>query len=178
MSRAGRRAVVVLGYSEGGEDRLHPVCAARLVRAAALATEQDVVVLSGWARTAGGRSEAALMAAAWDGSAAELVVDEVARTTVENAVNAVRDALAAGAGEILVVTSSWHAPRARAAFRWLLRGTGVRVRTASPPGRSLRASAREIGLWPLLAAQLAAAPSPSLTGRPSTRGVDRPIDGG
>ena len=45
------RVVVVLGYSHGGGDELHPVCAARLERAAEVATADDVVVLSGWART-------------------------------------------------------------------------------------------------------------------------------
>ena len=54
----GGRVVVVLGYSSGDEVELHPVCAARLERAAEVATADDVVVLSGWARTSGGHSEA------------------------------------------------------------------------------------------------------------------------
>ena len=55
------RVVVVLGYSDGGRGELHPVCAARLERAAEIATSEDVVVLSGWARVSGTHSEAALM---------------------------------------------------------------------------------------------------------------------
>jgi len=54
----------------------------------------------------------------------------------------------------VVVTSSWHAPRARAAFRWFLRFTGIRVTTASPAGGSARASLREAPLWLLLPFQL------------------------
>jgi uncharacterized SAM-binding protein YcdF (DUF218 family) len=100
------------------------------------------------------------MAEAWSGAAAQLVLDEDARTTVENALNATRDIRRAGAREVVVVTSSWHAPRATAAFRWLLRGTGVRVRAATPRGRSVRALARELGLWPVLVGQLRAARRP------------------
>ena len=152
-----KRVVIVLGYSDGGPGELHPVCAARLACAAGIATGDDVVVLSGWARDHDARSEAELMAAAWRGSSAELVVDPDARTTVENMVNALNDVLRVGAREVVVVTSSWHAPRAKAALRWLLRHTGVKVRSASPPERSLRASLRELALWPLLPFQLWAA---------------------
>ena len=151
------RVVVVLGYSDGGRGQLHPVGAARLVRAAEIATGEDVVVLSGWARVAGTRSEAELMAAAWQGCARELVVDPDARTTVGNATNALNDIRRVGAREVVVVTSRWHAPRAKAAFRLLLRGSGVRVVGLFPPERrDLRASLRELPLWVLLPAQLAA----------------------
>jgi uncharacterized SAM-binding protein YcdF (DUF218 family) len=156
VTRAAR-VVVVLGYSGDHSGTLHPVCAARLARAAELATDEDVVVLSGWARNPSQKAEAELMAAAWSGAAAEVVVDPVARTTVENAVNAVDDVRRVGARAVVVVTSSWHAPRARAAFRWLLRRSGVSVRSVSPPGRSVRAFLRELALWALLPAQLAAA---------------------
>jgi uncharacterized SAM-binding protein YcdF (DUF218 family) len=151
------RLVVVLGYSDGSGDGLHPVCAARLEKAAQIATGEDVVVLSGWARADESRSEAELMASAWRGTAAEVVVDPDARTTVENMANALNDVLRVGAKEVVVVTSSWHAARAKAALRWLLRHTGVKVRTASPPGGSARASLRELVLWPLLPFQLWAA---------------------
>jgi uncharacterized SAM-binding protein YcdF (DUF218 family) len=148
------RLVVVLGYSDGGGTELHPLCAARLAHAAALTTAGDVVVLSGWARTPGTQPEAALMRAAWRGVAREVVVDPDARTTVENLANALNDVLRVGADEVVIVTSSWHAPRATAAMRWLLRQRGVDVRADSPPGRSARASLRELTLWPLLPLQL------------------------
>ncbi len=94
------------------------------------------------------------MEAAWRGPAAELVVDPDARTTVGNAANALDDILRVGAREVVVVTSHWHAARARAAFRLLLRGQDVCVTTAFPPGhRDLRASLRELPLWLLLPAQ-------------------------
>ena len=151
------RVVVVLGYSDGGRGELHPVCAARLARAAEIATSDDVVVLSGWARVPHTYSEAELMRAAWRGAAHEVVVDPDARTTVENMANALNDVLRVGAREVVVVTSSWHAPRAKSALRWLLRHTGIHVRSVSPPGGSRRAAARELALWPLLPFQLWAA---------------------
>lgn len=154
MEVTATRVVVVLGYSRGDGHDLHPVCAARLERAAEVATGEDVVVLSGWARAPGARSEAELMRAAWRGSAREVVVDPDARTTVENTANLLDDVLRVGAHEVVVVTSAWHAPRAKAALRWLLLHTGVRVRSASPPGRSLSGSLRELLLWPLLPLQL------------------------
>jgi uncharacterized SAM-binding protein YcdF (DUF218 family) len=148
------RLVVVLGYSNGRRGELHPVCAARLERAAEVTTSDDVVVLSGWARVAGTYSEAELMRAAWRGDAREVVVDPDARTTVANMANALNDVLRVGAREVLVVTSSWHAARAKAALRWLLRHTGIKVRSASPPGGSRWAALRELFLWPLLPFQL------------------------
>ena len=149
-----KRVVIVLGYSNGGAGELHPVCTARLETAAQVATAEDVVVLSGWARGGRGESEAELMAAAWRGAHAELVVDPDARTTVENMVNALNDVLRVGAKEVVIVTSSWHAARAEAALRWLLRHMGVKVRSASPADGSLTASLRELALWPLLPFQL------------------------
>lgn len=148
------RLVLVLGYSDGGAGTLHPVCAARLETAAGLATSDDVVVLSGWARAPGTQSEAAMMREAWAGPAREVVVDEDARTTVENVANALDDILRVGAHEVVVVTSSWHAARAKAALRWLVRGRGVHVLSTSPPGRSRRAAVRELVLWALLPGQL------------------------
>jgi uncharacterized SAM-binding protein YcdF (DUF218 family) len=148
------RLVVVLGYSNGRRDGLHAVCAARLRRAAEVATAEDVVVLSGWARPPGASSEAELRRAAWRGTAREVVVDPDARTTVENLANALDDVLRVGAREVVVVTSSWHAARATTALRRLLLHQGIRVRSTSPPGRSPRASLRELALWPLLPFQL------------------------
>jgi uncharacterized SAM-binding protein YcdF (DUF218 family) len=148
------RVVVVLGYSDGVHGELHPICAERLACAANLTTPGDVVVLSGWARAPGAQSEAELMRVAWNGAAREVVVDPDARTTVENLANALNDVLRVGAREVVIVTSAWHAARAKAALRWLLRHTGIKVRSASPPGSSARARLRELSLWPLLPFQL------------------------
>ena len=155
MSSAATRVIVVLGYSDGGAGTIHPVCAARVARAAELATTDDVVVLSGWARVPGTRSEAELMAAAWSGVAREVVVDPDAQTTVGNARNALDDIVRAGVDEVVVVTSRWHAARAGAAFRLLLRGRRVHVGTAYPAEPfALWPSLRELPLWLLLPLQL------------------------
>lgn len=152
----GGRLIVVLGHSDGGRDRLHPICARRLAHAARIATESDVVVLSGWARVPGTRPEAELMAEAWDGRARELVIDPNARTTVGNATNALDDIHRTRPSVVVVVTSRWHAPRALAAFRWRLRGTGIRVVATSPRGHESPAAwLSEIPRWLALPLQLA-----------------------
>ena len=149
------RLVVVLGYSDGGAGALHPVCRARLEHAARIAGPEDVVVLSGWARVRRAPSEASLMRTAWAGRAGSLVVDEDARTTAENAVNALADVLRERPREVVVVTSSWHARRAAAAFARALAGTGAAVRVDSPPGRGRRRERlRELALRPLLPFQV------------------------
>jgi hypothetical protein len=155
VSAAASRVIVVLGYSDGGTGTIHPVCAARVARAAEIAAPDDVVVLSGWARVPGTRSEAHLMDAAWHGVAHEVIIDPDAQTTVGNAQNALDDIRRVGAGEVVVVTSRWHAARATAAFRLLLRGGHVQVRSAYPTEPfSLRPALRELPLWLLLPVQL------------------------
>jgi uncharacterized SAM-binding protein YcdF (DUF218 family) len=161
VTGADTRVIVVLGYSDGGRDAIHPVCAARVSRADAISTEHDVVVLSGWARVPGTRSEAELMAVSWRGAAREVVVDPDARTTVGNAFNALNDIERIGATEVVIVTSRWHAPRARAAFRLLLLRRHTRVTAVFPPEQlDLRAVLRELPLWLLLPAQLLRARAP------------------
>lgn len=150
------RVVAVLGFSAGGSGGLHPVCAARVDRAAELARVDDVVVLSGWARAPGAVSEAQLMSRAWTGAPARLVLDDGARHTAENAAHAAHVARTLGAREVLVVTSRWHAPRAGLIFRWFLRGSGVSVAVVSARGPLAPGPvAREVAVWPLVAAQIA-----------------------
>ena len=154
------RIVAVLGFSARRGGGLHPVCAARVQRAGELATADDVVLLSGWARPRGARSEAELMRRAWRGAAARILLDDGARHTAENAVHAARVARELGAAEVLVVTSRWHAPRAALLFRWYLRGSGVGVRMASVRGPLAPGPvAREAAVWPLVPAQIARTPS-------------------
>jgi len=151
-----QRLIVVLGYSDGGQGALHPVCSERLAHAAALATPDDVVVLSGWAKVPGTRSEAELMAAAWAGRHRELVVDHDARTTVGNANSALLGLCRTQPNHVVVVTSRWHAPRAAAAFRWQLRGSGVAIVTSSPRRTGgVRDWVREVPCWAMLPLQLA-----------------------
>jgi uncharacterized SAM-binding protein YcdF (DUF218 family) len=150
------RVVAVLGFSGRGAEGLHPVCAARVDRAAELARADDVVVLSGWARARGATSEAQLMSRAWSGAPARMVLDDGARHTAENAAHAAQVARALGAREVVVVTSRWHAPRAALIFRWFLRGSGARVVVATARGPLAPGPvAREVAVWPLVAAQIA-----------------------
>ena len=156
MTAPRQRLIVVLGYSDGGRSELHPICRERLAHAATIATEDDVVVLSGWARVPGTRSEAELMAAAWSGLNRELVVDPDAKSTVGNATNSIDDVVRTGATEVLVVTSRWHAPRAAAAFRWRLRkGVATVITTAPPRGGGVQNWLREVPCWAILPLQLA-----------------------
>ena len=162
-----RRLIAVLGYSEGGGS-LHAICAARLERAEAVTRPGDVVLLSGWARSRSVRSEAELMAAAWRGPPAELVLAPDARTTVGNARAAAEAALRLGAAEVVLVTSRWHQPRASALFRAALRGTGIRLVHASAEGEATRrARGRERLCWLLVPAQGA------LAGRRTRRALGR-----
>jgi uncharacterized SAM-binding protein YcdF (DUF218 family) len=166
-----RRLIAVLGYSNGG-DSLHPVCAARLARAQEEARADDAVLLSGWARHPHVPTEAELMAAAWQGANAELVLAPDARTTLGNAGAAVETALRLSASEILLVTSRWHARRATHLFKVALRGTGIGLRIAPADGpRPRGVQVRELVCWALLPAQLA------LTRRARRRPSDTVLQG-
>jgi uncharacterized SAM-binding protein YcdF (DUF218 family) len=159
-----KRLVAVLGYSNG-RDVLHPVCAARLRCAEAVARPGDVVLLSGWSRRRGGRSEAELMAEAWHGPQVDLVLAGDARTTYGNAVTARAAAKTSGADEVVLVTSSWHAARAASLLRAALRDSGIVLSLVPAEGRpTRRARLREVVCRALTPAQSAA------LGRPRARG--------
>lgn len=151
-----RRLVVVLGYSgqrAGAVDELHEICVDRLRRAEREARPGDVVLLSGRARRGSG-SEAELMARAWSGPAAELVLDRTAATTYGNAVATAALVRSLAPHEVVVVTSSWHARRAAALVRAALQGSAARVVSASAESpRSVRASIRELACWTLYPVQ-------------------------
>ncbi len=132
------RLVAVLGYSGRPRDALHDVCAARVRHAEQLVRDGDAVLLSG---------EAELMRGAWDGH--EVLLDPEARNTWQNARGVAAAARRLGADEVLVVTSSWHAFRARRLVRAAL--PGVAVTSASPRGRaSLVLLARELACFAAL----------------------------
>jgi uncharacterized SAM-binding protein YcdF (DUF218 family) len=152
------RLVAVLGYSDRRTQGLHPVCAARLERAAAEAESASVVVLSGSARGRERVPEAELMRRAWRGPEATVLSDPRARTTAGNAASVAAIAERIEASEVVVVTSGWHAPRARALFRAQLRGSGIRLSFAPAAGpRPLRALVGEAVRWPLVVPQIALA---------------------
>jgi uncharacterized SAM-binding protein YcdF (DUF218 family) len=154
MTRPGR-VVAVLGYSVGRPEGLHPICAARVAHAAEIVADGDVVILSGWARRPSSPSEAELMRRAWPAEPVPEVFDHRARTTAENAAAVARLAAEVGAREVVVVTSSWHAPRARLLFRAALRDSGIRSAVdPAPGGRPLRPLLGELWRWPFLPIQL------------------------
>ncbi len=130
-----RRLVAVLGYSGRRHHGLHDVCAERLRHAEQITAAEDTVLLSGWARRTNGTGEAELMRAAWNGLEVTLVSDSTARNTRENAIEVAETARRLGADEVVVVTSRWHALRARTLVRAALHQPSVSVRASSPPGR-------------------------------------------
>jgi uncharacterized SAM-binding protein YcdF (DUF218 family) len=75
------------------------------------------------------------MRSAWRRDDVPVVLDHSAQTTAGNAVAVARLAQDLGADELVVVTSPWHARRARTLVRAALRDTGVRVSVSSPGGR-------------------------------------------
>src|SRR5919204_2928488 len=103
------RLVAVLGYSAGRSEGLDPVCAERLRHAETVAADGDAVVFTG----KGTAGEAGLMREAWNGPAVRLVSDGTARNTAENAGAIAAAARELSADEVVLVTSRWHAPRAR-----------------------------------------------------------------
>jgi uncharacterized SAM-binding protein YcdF (DUF218 family) len=151
----GGRVVAVLGYSGRRGRGLHPVCAARLARAEELAEGARAVILSGWARHPHATAEAELMRAAWRGPAVPLLSDPDASSTAGNAANIAADVRALDADELVVVTSSWHAPRARALVAAALRAEDVRV-SVEPAGSrpSPRIVVRELACLVALPLQL------------------------
>jgi len=138
------RLVAVLGYSARRSDGLHALCAERLQHAEQLAAGDDTVFLSGWARRRNGAGEAELMRTAWNGADVRLISDGTARNTRENAAGVAETARRLGASEIVVVTSRWHAFRARTLVRAILREPTISVQTSSPAGRDPVLVAREL----------------------------------
>jgi uncharacterized SAM-binding protein YcdF (DUF218 family) len=130
------RLVAVLGYSAWRGVGLHPVCAARVAAAAALASDEDTVLFTG-------RPEAELMREAWPAGGERVLCDTRARVTADSAAWVARAAREIPVDEIVVVTSWWHCRRAGILFRRALRGTGIEVRTVSTPSWSGRLLLRE-----------------------------------
>ena len=126
-----RRLVAVLGYSTWRGDGLHPICEARLQAAERPAEGAEAVLFSGWSRRRHRPSEAELMKAAWRGPAVRLVADGDARTTAGNARAVAAAARHVGADEVVIVTSSWHARRARLLVQAAL-DPDVRLLVATP----------------------------------------------
>ena len=151
------RLVAVLGYSRGNADELHAICAARVARAVQETRPGDAVLVSGRGRRRAA-CEAELMAAAWDGRTAPVLLDRDARTTYGNAVGVAAAARTLGHREVVVVTSRWHGRRAAALVRAALRETGHAVTLVATDERgTLLARLRELACWPLVPLQVALA---------------------
>lgn len=118
-----------------------------------IASARDVVVLTGWARRPHRASEAALMADLWDVEVRRMIVDHDATTTVGNALQALETVEREQPGEVIIVTSHWHARRARAAFRQILGGVPL---SSSSPAEAVPVvrAASELPRWLLLPAQV------------------------
>jgi uncharacterized SAM-binding protein YcdF (DUF218 family) len=148
------RAVVVLGSSLESTRRRLVAEAERVLRSSAV----DVVVFSGWAPT-GGTSEAEQMAGLWRGPAEiEVVLEESASTTAENAVRTLPLLLERGVTDAVVVCAPLHRVRAGWMFRRIYGDRGITVgfrvaRVPPTPGAFLW----EIGALTVAARQVRAA---------------------
>ena len=114
-------AVVVLGNSSARVRRRLVAAAERIAQASGART----VVFSGWS------GEAAQMRDLWRGPDAELVLEEAAATTAQNASLTVPLLLDRGITEGVVVCAPMHMPRARWIFRRIYAQHGVAVRFAA-----------------------------------------------
>ena len=144
-------ALVVLGSSLAGTRRRLVAEAERAARA----TGADLVVLTGWAPN-GGASEAGQMRALWRGpNGIELVLEEQASTTVENALRTLPLLAERGVTAATVICAPLHVGRAQWIFRKVYGEHGIRVRVrparvVPTPGALLW----ELGALTLLARQV------------------------
>jgi uncharacterized SAM-binding protein YcdF (DUF218 family) len=166
-------ALVVLGSSRRDRDgvyRISPACRRVVARAARLA-ERDrpqLVVFSGWAPD-GGTSEAEQMRALWPRDDGEIVLEETASTTAENAARTLPVVLDRGIGQVIVVCTPLHLYRARWFFRRLYGAHGIQTSFEAP--RVLPTPAGfiwELGALTVRSRQLRAAQE-ELEGRPDAR---------
>lgn len=151
-------AVVVPGHSRRGV--LSARCRELLALAAALASERPprAVVFTGWSPL-GGRSEAEQMLDAWPGRRdVELVVEDSARTTAENAARSLLLLRQRRVREATVVCAPLHTRRVRYFFGGLYGRFGIRaeVRQADCP-RTAAAVVRELGAAAVMWSQRRAA---------------------
>jgi uncharacterized SAM-binding protein YcdF (DUF218 family) len=114
-------AVVVLGNSSARVRRRLVAAAERVARASGART----VVFSGWS------GEAAQMRDLWRGPDVELVLEEAAATTAQNASLTVPTLLDRGITEAVIVCAPLHLPRARWIFRRIYAQHGVVARFAA-----------------------------------------------
>jgi hypothetical protein len=132
-----RYALVVPGQGDllrDGAYRLTARCDRLLAHAAELAAQRRprAVVFTGWSPY-GGESEAAQMLAAWPGPRnVELVAEETAATTAQNAARTLPLLLERGVTEATIVCTPLHRARVAYFFRAIYGHYGVGSRFRSP----------------------------------------------
>jgi len=153
-------ALVVLGSSVAAADGAYRISRGcrRLVAEAARDAARlgaGLVVFSGWAPGAG-PSEAAQMRALWPGvPGVEVVVEETASTTAENAARTLPLLRERGVKKAIVICAPLHVPRARWIFRSVYRRHGVDVHVdPAPVAPTLGALAWELAALTVTARQL------------------------
>ena len=129
-------ALIVLGSSRQDRDgtyRMSAACRHVVTHAGRLAerSHPQVVVLSGWAPD-GGTSEAAQMRALWQSNDGEIVLEETASTTAENAARTLALVKDRGIGQAIVVCTPLHLYRARWFFRRLYGAHGIETSFETP----------------------------------------------
>jgi uncharacterized SAM-binding protein YcdF (DUF218 family) len=126
-------ALIVLGNSLAARDgsyRISRACRRLVAEAERVAgrVRAEVVVFSGWSPN-GGPSEAEQMRALWQRpSTVELVVEETAATTAQNAARTLPILLERGVTEAVVICTPVHLFRVRWIFRSVYGRHGVAVR--------------------------------------------------
>lgn len=155
-------ALVVLGnglFARDGSYRISRLCRRLVAEADRFARRVDarIVLFTGWAPD-NGPSEAVQMRELWQGPALELVTEETASTTAENAARSLPLLLERGVTEAVVICAPLHLFRARWIFRRIYEAHGVAVsfrvaHVAPTPG----AVAWELGALTVMARQLRAA---------------------
>jgi uncharacterized SAM-binding protein YcdF (DUF218 family) len=167
----GPSALVLLGSSRQGRDgsyRITPACKRVVAHAARLAggTHPDLIVFSGWPPD-GGESEAMQMWMLWPGDPSNVVLEETASTTAENAARTLPIVRDRGIGQVTVVCTPLHLYRARWFFRRLYGPHGIETRFEVPRIPPTPSSlAWELGALTVRGRQLRAVEE-ELRGRPS-----------
>ena len=155
-------ALVVLGngiFRRDGSYRISAACRRLVAEAERSARRLDarIVVFTGWAPD-DGPSEAAQMRALWRGPAVELVAEETASTTAENAARTLPLLLDRGVREAVVICAPLHFFRVRWIFRRVYEAHSVKVRfRLAPVAPTPGAVAWELGALSVMARQLRAA---------------------
>jgi uncharacterized SAM-binding protein YcdF (DUF218 family) len=155
-------ALVVLGnglFRRDGTYRISRACRRLVIEAERCARRVDVrmVVFTGWAPD-DGPSEAEQMRTLWRGPALELVTEETASTTAENAARTLPLLLERDVTQAVVICAPLHLLRARWIFRGIYEEHGVAVRfRPAPVAPTPGALAWELGALTVTARQLRAA---------------------